>query len=320
MNNSLQTDQFEVSFKVEGHNSGLRLDEFMKAMLPGYSRNKLHNIIDTRLVQKERKFKKGTKVKTGDEFSFLYKRKVEDIKDEDIPVLFEDDEILIVNKPAGMSVHATNPWGKNDLIQQLRRQRDSCELYLAHRIDRETSGIVLIARSKEIAGRLGEAFVERKVEKEYTALVFGDLIDEVGVIDLPIHGDDKSAVRMKMMAGKGPQDVNGAPSLTEFKVIKRFDRFTLVKVRPKTGRQHQIRVHFSAIGHPLVGDKIYKDERLFIKFINEGFTEELQRELLLPRHALHASMLSFKHPLTGSDIKVEAKMPEDLREFIDKHS
>ncbi len=320
MNNSLQTDQFEVSFKVKRHNSGLRLDEFMKAMLPGYSRNELHNIIDTRLVQKERKFKKGTKVKTGDEFFFLYKKKVETIKDEDIPVLFEDDEILIVNKPAGISVHATNPWGKNDLIQQLRRQRDSMELYLAHRIDRETSGIVLIARSKEIASRLGEAFVERKVEKEYTALVFGELIDEVGVIDLPICRDDTAAVRMKMMVGNGPQDASGAPSLTEYKVIKRFDRFTLVKVRPKTGRQHQIRVHFSAIGHPLVGDKIYKDERLFIQFINEGFTEELQRELLLPRHALHASMLSFKHPLTGIDIKVEAKMPEDLIEFIDKHS
>lgn len=318
MSSTSHIENFEISFKVAPHNSGLRLDEFMKAMLPRYSRNELHNIIDTRLVRKDRIIKKGTRVRTGDEFFFLSEKKVECIKDEDIPVLFEDDHILIVNKPPGMLVHATEPWGKNDLIQQLRRQRGSMELYLAHRIDRETSGIVLIARSTEIASRLGEAFVGRKVEKEYTALVFGELMDEVGVIDLPICGDDKAIVRSKMMAGKGP-DEGGAPSLTEYEVIKRFERFTLVKVRPKTGRQHQIRVHFSAIGHPLVGDKIYKDERLFIKFIKEGFTEELKRELLLPRQALHASMISFKHPLTGTDIKVEAKMPEDLRDFIDNH-
>ena len=312
MDDTIQTDQFEVSFKVERHNSGLRLDEFMKTMLPGYSRNELHNIIDTRLVQKERKFKKGTRVRTGDEFFFLYKEKVEAIKDEDIPVLFEDDYIIVVNKPAGMAVHATNPWGKNDLIQQLRRQRDSMEFYLAHRIDRETSGVVLIARSKEIASRLGEAFVKREVEKEYRALLFGELMDDEGGIDLPICSDDKAAVRMKMRADKK----SGAPSLTEYRVIRRFDRFTMVTARPKTGRQHQIRVHFSAIGHPLVGDKIYKDERLFIKFIEEGFTEELKRELLLPRQALHASMLSFRHPVTGKDIKIEAEIPEDLREFI----
>ena len=319
MNRTAHIDQSEVSFKVAPHNSGLRLDEFMKTMLPRYSRNELHNMIDTRLVQKERRIKKGTRVRTGDEFFFLYDKKVECIKDEDIPVLFEDDHILIVNKPPGMLVHANHPGGKNDLIQQLRRRRGSMELYLAHRIDRETSGIILIARSRVIASKLREAFVGRKVEKEYTALVFGEVMDEVGVIDLPICGDDKATVRIKMMAGKGP-DVSGAPSITEYKIIKRFNRFTLVKVRPKTGRQHQIRVHFSAIGHPLVGDKIYKDEKLFVKFIQEGFTEELQRELLLSRHALHASMISFKHPLTGKDIKVEAKMPEDLRDFIDNHA
>ncbi len=290
----------------------------MKRMLPSYSRNELHNIIDTRLVRKERRFKKGTKVRTGDEIFFLSDLKGETIKDEDIPVLFEDDEILIVNKPPGMLVHANDPWGKRDLIQQLRRQRDSRSLYLVHRIDRETSGIVLIARSRAIASRLAEAFVGRKVEKEYRALVFGEVIDDAGVIDLPICEDDKSVLRIKMMAGKGP-DANGASSVTEYEVIKRFPGFTLVKVRPKTGRKHQIRVHFSAIGHPLVGDKIYKDERLFIKFIAEGFSEELERELLLPRQALHASMLSFKHPVTGHDIKVEASLPEDLRDFIDIH-
>ncbi|MDT8317062.1 MAG: RluA family pseudouridine synthase [bacterium] len=319
MNNTAHIESFEVSFKVEPHNSGLRLDEFMKAMLPRYSRNELHNIIDTRLVQKERRFKKGTKVRTGDEFFFLYDKKEKSIKDEDIPILFEDNHILIVNKPQGMLVHAKNPWGKNDLIQQLRRQRGSKELYLAHRIDRETSGIVLIARTREMAGKLGEAFIDRQVEKEYRAIVFGEVMDEAGIIDMPICGDDKAILRVKMMAGKG-SDLSGAPSITEYQVIKRFEDFTLVKARPRTGRQHQIRVHFSAIGHPLVGDKIYKDEKLFLKFIDEGFTEELQRELLLPRQALHASMLSFKHPITGDDIKVEAEMPQDLRDFIDNHS
>ena len=312
MNNSGQFEQIEVPFKVEPHHSGLRLDEFMKTRLPRYSRNEIHNIIETRLVRKVRKLKKGTIVRTSDEVVFLYDKKEEVVQDVDIPVLYEDDHLLIVNKPPDMSVHSNNPWGKNDLIQQLRRQRNSRELYLAHRIDRETSGIVLIARSTTIASKLGEAFVGRKVEKEYTALVFGEIADDKGVIDLPISGDEKSIVRVKMRVG----NESGAPSVTEYTVLKRLNGFTMVNAKPKTGRQHQIRVHFASIGHPLVGDKIYKDERLFLRFIEDGFTKELKKELLLSRHALHASTLSFKHPVSGITLKIEAEMPEDLRLFI----
>lgn len=312
MSSYIDVEQVEVPFKVEPHHSGLRLDEFMKTRLPRYSRNEIHNIIETRLVQKVRKLKKGTIVRTSDEVVFLYDKKEEVVQDVDIPVLYEDDHLLIVNKPPDMSVHSNNPWGKNDLIQQLRRQRDSRELYLAHRIDRETSGIVLIARSITIASKLGEAFFGRKVEKEYTALVFGEMADDNGVIDLPICGDEKAVVRVKMTT-----DIeSGAPSITEYTVLKRLNGFTMVNARPMTGRQHQIRVHLSAIGHPLVGDKIYKDEKLFLRFIKDGFTEELEKELLLPRHALHASRLSFKHPVTGIQFNIEAGMPEDLITFI----
>lgn len=315
MNNPAQQslfEQIEVPFMVEPHHSGLRLDAFMKMRLPRYSRNEIHNIIETRLVQKERKLKKGTIVRTGDEVVFLYNKKEETVRDVDIPILYEDDDILIVNKPPDMSVHSSNPWGKNDLIQQLRRQRNSRELYLAHRIDRETSGIVLIARSTTIARKLGEAFVGRKIEKEYTAIVFGEVESDEGVIDLPIGRDEKSLVKIKMAAGKE----TGAPSRTEFTVLNRLNGLTVVSVRPKTGRQHQIRVHFSAIGHPLVGDKIYKDERLFLKFIKDGFTEELKKELLLNRHSLHASKVSFRHPVSGTQLDIEAEMSEDLRSFI----
>lgn len=302
----------EVVFKVEPHHSGIRLDEFMKARLARYSRNEIHNIIETRLVQKERRLKKASIVRTGDEFIFLYPKKEEEIQDVEIPVLYEDDHLLIVNKPPDMSVHSTNPWGKNDLIQQLRRQRDCRELYLAHRIDRETSGIVVVVRSTEMARKLAEAFAGRDVEKEYTAIVFGEMKDNRGVIDLPICRDEKSIVKIKMTASVG----KGASSVTEYSVDKRLKGFTLLKAMPKTGRQHQIRVHFAAIGHPLVGDKIYKDERLFLEFIQNDFTEEMQRELLLPRHALHASRISFKHPITGTMLDIEAGLPEDLRIFL----
>ena len=312
MSSSTDVEQIEVPFRVEPHHSGLRLDEFMKTRLPRYSRNEIHNIIERRLVQKVRKLKKGTIVRTSDEVVFLYDKKEEVVQDVDIPVLYEDDHLLVVNKPPDMSVHSNNPWGKNDLIQQLRRQRDSRELYLAHRIDRETSGIVLIARSITIASKLGEAFFGRKVEKEYTALVFGEMADDNGVIDLPICGDEKAVVRVKMTT-----DIDsGAPSITEYTVLKRLNGFTMVNARPMTGRQHQIRVHLSAIGHPLVGDKIYKDEKLFLRFIKDGFTVELEKELLLPRHALHASRLSFKHPVTGIQLNIEAGMPEDLIAFV----
>lgn len=302
----------EVSFKVGPHHSGLRLDEFLKAMLHRYSRNEIHTLIESRLVQKEKRLRKASIVRTGDEFILLYPKKEETVKDIEIPVIFEDDHILIVNKPPDMSVHSTNPWGKNDLIQQLRRQRKDNELFLAHRIDRETSGIVLISRSTAISRKLGEAFSGRDVEKEYTALVFGEIAGDKGTIELPISQDKKSAVKIKMTTGDG----SGAPSITDYTVLKRFKGFTMVRARPKTGRQHQIRVHFSAIGHPLVGDKIYKDESLFLKFIKDGFTEELGRELILNRHALHASGLSFIHPVTGIRLMVEAELPEDLRVII----
>lgn len=302
----------EVPFIVEPQHSGLRLDEFMKIKLPRYSRNEIHNIIKTRFVQKDRKFKKGTIVRTGDELVFLYEKKEEAITDIEIPVLYEDDYLLVVNKPPDMSVHSTTPWGKNDLIQQLRRQRNSRDLYLAHRIDRETSGIVLIARSTIIASKLGEAFVGRKVEKEYSAIVFGDMESDTGVIDLPICSDDKAKVRIKMTT----DNKLGAPSITEYTVLRRLQGFTVVNARPKTGRQHQIRVHLAAIGHPLVGDKIYNDERFFLRYIEEGFTEELQKELILSRHALHASKLTLRHPVTGDLLFLEAEMPTDLIDFI----
>ncbi len=312
IHNSDKEEFAEVVFKVESHHSGLRLDEFMKARLQRYSRNEIHNIIETRLVQKDRRLKKASIVRTGDEFIFLYPKKEESVQDVDIPVLYEDDHLLIVNKPPDMAVHSTNPWGKNDLIQQLRRQRDCRELYLAHRIDRETSGIVVITKTTDASRRMGEAFVGRDIEKEYTAIVFGELKDEKGSIELPICRDENSIVKIKMTAREG----RGAPSKTEFEVLSRHNGFTMVRAMPKTGRQHQIRVHFAAIGHPLVGDKIYKDERLFLEFIQNDFTEEMRRELLLPRHALHASRISFKHPVTGTMLDIESEIPEDLREFM----
>jgi len=305
----------EVPFRVEQHHSGLRLDEFMMAMLPRYSRNQIHNIIETRLARKKgRNFKKSSRVRTGDEVFFLYLKREETVQDINIPVLYEDEHILVVNKPPDISVHSSNPWGKNDLIQQLKRQRDNNNLYLAHRIDRETSGIILIARSSIIARKLGESFSGRDVEKEYTAIVFGEMANDKGIIDLPICRDERSPVKIKMTATQG----KGASSITEYSVINRFNGFTLVNARPKTGRQHQIRAHFAAIGHSLVGDKIYKDERLFLLFIKDGFTEELKNELLLSRHALHASRLSFKHPVTEYSMNICVELPEDLRKFI-KH-
>lgn len=209
-------------------------------------------------------------------------------------ILHEDADLLVINKPAGLVCHPTKPDGHSSLISRVRTHLGpDVTPRLVNRLDRETSGIVLIAKTPEAARELGRIFESRAVEKEYLAIVHGHLCEGRGLIDAPLGKDKQSGVAI--MDCVRP---DGASAQTEFIVIRRFSKaggcFTLLRLLPLTGRKHQLRIHLAHLGHPFVGDKIYGgDERLYLDFVTGRLTEGQQRRLILPHHALHACELRF---------------------------
>ena len=238
-------------------------------------------------------------------------------------IIDETADYAVVDKPPFLLVHPTKPDGTRTLWGELRQLlafelQTGGQISIINRLDRETSGLVLVAKTASAARRFGLLMQENRIAKEYRAIVCGWPAWENIVIDQPLgrlgkHGP--SAIWLKQ--GVVP---NAAPACTELFVEQRFDRdscrFSVVRAVPKTGRTHQIRVHLAETGHPIVGDKIYgPNEKLYLEFIETGWTSRLTQELLLPRHALHASKLSV--PDEGS---WESPLPADLAEFISRGS
>lgn len=210
-------------------------------------------------------------------------------------ILHEDDDILVVNKPAGLVCHPTKGDAYSSLISRLRLHLgDTARPHLVNRLDRETSGVVVVAKNTESARQLRIVWEIRAVRKQYLAISHGHLRDGEGTIDAPLGRDEASIVAVKDMVR-----ADGSPSQTDYKLISRFRRsegdFSLVRAWPRTGRKHQIRIHMAHLGHPIVGDKLYGgDEGVYLAFAQYRLTEEQRQKLILPNQALHAEQLDFR--------------------------
>lgn len=236
----------------------------------------------------------------------------------DLAILYEDDEVLAVDKPPMMAVHPSGRYLTGTLIQRVHaryRTRDGerVPIRLCHRLDRETSGIVLLAKDPEYHPLVMAQFEGREVEKEYLALVHGHPARDEGMIDLPLGSARASAVMIKMTVRE-----DGMPSQTGYRVLERRRGCALVLCRLHTGRQHQIRVHMAAIGHPLIGDKLYgEDEGIFLRELAGELTDADRASLDMPRQALHAHRLVFTSPKSKRRVEVVSPLAQDMREWFE---
>ena len=235
---------------------------------------------------------------------------VEPEVDDRVTILYEDMWFAAVDKPGNLPVHPAGRYFNNTIVA-LMQEHCGRKVYPVHRIDRETSGVLLLAFDEKTAGSLSAALTQGS--KEYLALVHGVFPDEELIIDLPLGPDGESAIRKKRRAWPG----GNQGAVTRFQKVLTTGDISLVRCFPETGRLHQIRAHLLSAGFPIVGDKLYgRDETAFLKFIEHGLTAELLERLILPRTALHAAGLVFSHPQSKQNMIIRAPLPPMFSELI----
>ncbi len=308
-----------VRFTVERNYAGWRLDRYLREKIRRLSRESVQLLIESRLeAEGGRRLKASTRVVPGLTFELLKDQMAEPETPLEFRVVHDDGALLVVDKPAGLPVHPTARYLAHTFTSIAKARFPGRKVDPAHRLDRETSGLLACGTAPEHTGRMKQDFARRKVEKTYLAFALGAPSEDRFEVDAPLALTGESAVRVRMHVHAG-----GLPSRTEFEVLGRRvapdgQPVALLACRPRTGRQHQIRAHLLHAGLPMVGDKIYgPDELIFDRFTRREMTEEDLAALRLPRHALHAWRLELPHPVTREPIALEAALPEDLRELWD---
>jgi 23S rRNA pseudouridine1911/1915/1917 synthase len=313
------SDEFyDKLFVVEPNYDGWRLDHYLCEKIQRLSRTRAQYLIKNN-IECERPLKPSTAVFPG--LKFVLRRRVrEEPPTTDLPatVLYRDADVIAVDKPPGLPMHPTARYFQSTLVARLREMTGPGEkIDPAHRIDRETSGIVVCGLRPEVTIKLKAAFENGHVKKAYLAIVEGHPSWEKCTIDEPLSVGGE-VVRIKVEIDRA----EGKEAITDAECVARYQgpdgtAFSLVRARPRTGRQHQIRAHLSHAGFPLVGDKIYgPDETFFVRFTEHALDDAARARLRLPRHALHAAELELVHPTTKKILKIESPLPEDLSGFL----
>jgi 23S rRNA pseudouridine1911/1915/1917 synthase len=300
--------------------AGLRLDHFVKTQIVRLSRTKIQAIIESQLARADGfKPKASTSVAAGEHYVIRRPAPPEPAVPRTFTVIHEDARMRIIDKPAGLPVHASAKFYFNTLTRVMsERYPDEPELQICHRLDRETSGVLVLARDREAAAFLKDAIGRKdRTAKEYLAIVHGQPPwDDERTLDAPLRiATERDATRLanvRVLVDRAA----GSEALTRVLVLRRTGAYALVRCTLVTGRQHQIRVHLADAGVPIVGDKLYAHgEDAFIDYCDEGLTPELAELFVIPRHALHAWKIAFPHP-DGGRIEAEAPLPADLAALV----
>lgn len=314
---------------VDEGQSPLRIDKYMFEKLQHSSRNRIQQAADAGFVHvNDRPVKSNYKVRPNDVITLMLDRPRHDstIEAEDIPlnIVYEDAELLVVDKPAGLVVHpgAGNfhgtlvnavAWHLKDLPSY---DPNDPEVGLVHRIDKDTSGLLLVAKTPDAKCKLGVQFFNKTTRRSYNALVWGHFAEDEGRIEGNIGRDPRDRLRMKVF---DPVSGIGKPAVTHYRVLERFGYVTLIECMLKTGRTHQIRAHLRHIGHPLFADERYGGTEILRGNRSSTYKSFIQNCFkLCNRQALHARTLGFRHPTTGREMDFCAPLPRDMEQLIDK--
>jgi len=295
--------------------AGRRVDTFLSMRFPSWSRSTFAKWIKEGVVQSDARTLKPSSVLRLGEVLRIWAPGIAPTEGPPPPptALYEDDWLLAVDKPAGMLVHPVGQRFAWALIGLVREMRPGARIDLSHRLDRETSGIVVLTKHEDANRAMKDAFQARRVQKTYQALVHGVVPWEDRTVDAALGHRSGSVVQLR----RG-HDPAGETALTEVSVLRRLANHTLVECRPHTGRTHQIRVHLEIAGFPILGDKLYgQPDETFLSLLDEGATPALRAAIGFPRHALHAHALAFPHPHSGQVLKVRAPLPADMQTIVD---
>lgn len=323
------------NIKVDKGQIMMRIDKFILTRISNTTRTKIQNSCDAgNVLVNGKPVKSNYKIKPGDEISIQLSvppRSVE-VVPENIPIeiVYEDEFLAIINKKAGMVVHPAYGNYTGTLVNALAYHFKDLpsrpnkidndvvldRIGLVHRIDKNTSGTIMIAKTERAMTTLSKLFADRDIDRKYIAIVWGDLKEDTGTIVGNVGRDLKNR---KIMAVFPEGSEHGKHAVTHWTVLKRYGYLTLIQCKLETGRTHQIRVHFKSIGHPLFNDNEYGGDRILKGLNTTKYKQFIENCFaILPRHALHAKTLGFIHPITGENMFFDSELPQDMQQMLEK--